>query len=388
MAVELDDLTDAERKALAQCRHAVLGVERPLRLDCGVDLGPYRVAYQTYGTLNPDKSNAVLICHALTLDQFVAEQHPVTGKEGWWESLVGPGKVLDPARYFIICVNVLGGCMGTTGPLAREPASGQPWNLRFPVVTIGDMVRAQAALLDHLGIPDLFCVIGGSMGGMQVLEWAASYPRRVVLRRADRLRRAPFGAEHRLPRGRPPGDHGRSRMEGRRLPPAPDGAGARPGGRAHDRAHHLSFRAGAAAQVRPRPAGPQRAGLRLRRRLPGRELPAPPGLDLRRPLRRQQLPLHHAGDGLFRPRRRPWRRAGQRLPRHADALLPDVLHQRLAVPDAREPRDRPCAERGRRQRLLRRGRERQGPRRLPARRAGDVPHPGRLPQGRGGRARA
>ena len=118
-------LTDAERKALARCRHAVLGVERPLRLDCGVELGPYRVAYQTYGTLNADKSNAVLICHALTLDQFVAEQHPVTGKEGWWESLVGPGKVLDPARYFIICINVLGGCMGTTGPLAQRsrPAS-------------------------------------------------------------------------------------------------------------------------------------------------------------------------------------------------------------------------------------------------------------------------
>ena len=136
------------------------------------------MAYQTYGTLNADKSNAVLICHALTLDQFVAEEHPVTGKEGWWESLVGPGKVLDPARYFIICINVLGGCMGTTGPLAQDPA-GQPWNLRFPVVTVADMVRAQAALLDHLGIPDLFCVIGGSMGGMQVLEWAASYPARV-----------------------------------------------------------------------------------------------------------------------------------------------------------------------------------------------------------------
>ena len=122
----LEDLTEAERKALAQCRHAVLGGDRPLRLDCGVELGPYRVAYQTYGTLNADKSNAILICHALTGDQFVAEQHPVTGKEGWWESLVGPGKVLDPARYFIICVNVLGGCMGTTGPLAqrsRRPAS-------------------------------------------------------------------------------------------------------------------------------------------------------------------------------------------------------------------------------------------------------------------------
>jgi homoserine O-acetyltransferase len=175
----LDDLTEAEGKALARCRYAVLGTDRPLRLDCGVELGPYRVAYQTYGTLNADKSNAILICHALTGDQFVAETHPVTAKEGWWESMVGGGKVLDPARYFIVCANVLGGCMGTTGPLARDPATSQPWNLRFPVVTIADMVRAQAALLDHLGIPDLFCVIGGSMGGMQVLEWAASYPARV-----------------------------------------------------------------------------------------------------------------------------------------------------------------------------------------------------------------
>ena len=175
----LDGLADAERKALARCRPAILGRDRPLRLDCGVDLGPYRVAYQTYGTLNADKSNAVLICHALTLDQFVAEQHPVTGKEGWWDSLVGPGKVVDPAHYFVICINVLGGCMGTTGPLAIDPATGQHWNLRFPVVTVADMVRTQAALLDHLGIPDLFCVIGGSMGGMQVLQWAASNPSRV-----------------------------------------------------------------------------------------------------------------------------------------------------------------------------------------------------------------
>ncbi len=174
-----DDLTDAESKALAQCRHAILGTAQPMRLDCGVELGPFRIAYQTYGTLNADKSNAVLICHALTGDQFVADRNPVTGKPGWWESIVGPGKILDPARYFIISTNVLGGCLGSTGPLAHEPASRQPWNLRFPVVTIADMVRAQAALLDHLCIPGLFCVIGGSMGGMQVLEWAASFPKRV-----------------------------------------------------------------------------------------------------------------------------------------------------------------------------------------------------------------
>ena len=179
MPVELDDLTDAERKALARCHQAMLGRQRPLQLDCGVALGPYRMAYQTYGRLNADKSNAILICHALTGDQFVVERHPVTGKPGWWDSLVGPGKVIDPARYFIICTNVLGGCMGSTGPTALDAATDRPWNLRFPVVTVGDMVRAQAELLDHLGIADLFCVIGGSMGGMQVLEWAASYPQRV-----------------------------------------------------------------------------------------------------------------------------------------------------------------------------------------------------------------
>jgi homoserine O-acetyltransferase len=178
-ASKLDGLADAERKALERCRTAILGTDRPLKLDCGVELGPYRVAYQTYGQLNADKSNAVLICHALTADQFVADANPVTGKEGWWDRLVGPGRIIDTNRYFVICSNVLGGCMGTTGPLALDPANGQPWNLRFPVVTIADMVRAQAALLDHLGIPDLFCVIGGSMGGMQVLEWAASHPARV-----------------------------------------------------------------------------------------------------------------------------------------------------------------------------------------------------------------
>ncbi len=160
--------------------HSVrLGRERPLRLDCGVELRDFNVAYQTYGNLNADKSNVVVVCHALTGDQFVAEPHPVTGKDGWWITLVGPGKVLDTDRYFIICVNILGGCMGTIGPRDVNPETGKPWNLTFPVITIADMVRAQAMLLDHLGIEQVFCVIGGSMGGMQVLEWAALYPDRV-----------------------------------------------------------------------------------------------------------------------------------------------------------------------------------------------------------------
>jgi homoserine O-acetyltransferase/O-succinyltransferase len=151
----------------------------PLPLDCGASLGPFTIAYQTYGTLNADKSNAVLVCHALTGDQFVAETHPVTGKPGWWEHFVGPGLTLDTDRYFVICVNVLGGCMGTTGPANVNPETGQPWGLTFPVITVGDMVRAQLRVIDHLGIKSLFCVVGGSMGGMQVLQWASAYPDRV-----------------------------------------------------------------------------------------------------------------------------------------------------------------------------------------------------------------
>ena len=155
-----------------------LGRDVPLELDCGVSLGPFTLAYQTYGTLNRERSNAILLCHALTGDQFVLGPHPVTGKPGWWELMVGPGRPFDTDRYFVICCNTLGGCMGTTGPKETNPATGRPWGLDFPVITIRDMVKAQAMLLDHLGIEKLFCVSGGSMGGMQALQWVASYPER------------------------------------------------------------------------------------------------------------------------------------------------------------------------------------------------------------------
>jgi homoserine O-acetyltransferase len=151
----------------------------PLRLACQQLLAPFSVAYQTYGTLNSAKSNAVLICHALTGDQHVASPHPVTGKPGWWETLVGPGKPVDTNRFFVICANILGGCMGSTGPASINPKTGTPYGLDFPVITISDMVDAQARLIDHLGIDQLFAVIGGSMGGMQVLDWAARYKDRV-----------------------------------------------------------------------------------------------------------------------------------------------------------------------------------------------------------------
>ena len=151
----------------------------PLRLACDQLLSPISIAYQTYGELNAEKSNAILICHALTGDQYVASEHPVTKKIGWWETLVGPGKPIDTTRFFVICPNILGGCMGSTGPASIDPKTDRPYGLNFPVITIGDMVSAQVRLIDHLGIDQLFCVIGGSMGGMQVLEWASSHTERV-----------------------------------------------------------------------------------------------------------------------------------------------------------------------------------------------------------------
>jgi homoserine O-acetyltransferase len=174
------DLRDRVGEAENPRSHvARFGPDRPLKLDAGVELAPFQIAYQTYGTLNSTRSNAVLICHALTGDQHVANVHPVTGKPGWWETMVGPGKPIDTDRYFTICPNVVGACMGTTGPASISSRTGRPYGLEFPVVTIRDIVRAQAMLLDHLGIDSLFAVAGGSMGGMQVLQWAASYPDRV-----------------------------------------------------------------------------------------------------------------------------------------------------------------------------------------------------------------
>jgi homoserine O-acetyltransferase/O-succinyltransferase len=152
---------------------------RPLKLDSGASLAPLEVAYKTYGRLNETRSNAVLVCHALTLDQHLASVHPTTGKPGWWSRMVGPGLPLDPERYFIVCANVVGGCMGTTGPASPDPKTGEPYGLAFPVISIGDMVRAQAMLVEALGIETLFAVIGGSMGGMQVLQWAADYPEKI-----------------------------------------------------------------------------------------------------------------------------------------------------------------------------------------------------------------
>ena len=151
----------------------------PFPLVCGQSLAALDIAYETYGTLNADGSNAILVCHALTGDQHVASLNPRTGKPGWWPRLVGPGLPIDPERHFIICSNVLGGCSGSTGPQSLDPQTGARYAMRFPVITIRDMVRAQALLLDHLGVDRLFAVVGGSMGGMQALDWAVAFPERV-----------------------------------------------------------------------------------------------------------------------------------------------------------------------------------------------------------------
>ena len=147
-----------------------------LPLDCGVTLAPVDVAYETYGTLNAARSNAILVLHAFSGDAHAAGISHETGKPGWWDNMIGPGKGFDTDKYFVICSNVLGGCRGTTGPASINPATGCPYAMTFPVITIGDMVRLQKMLVDSLGIQRLLTVSGGSMGGMQALEWAVAYP--------------------------------------------------------------------------------------------------------------------------------------------------------------------------------------------------------------------
>jgi homoserine O-acetyltransferase/O-succinyltransferase len=153
-----------------------LAQDQPLTLSCGIKISNFNLAYQSYGTLNQDKSNAILICHALTGDQYVASVNPVTGKNGWWDLIVGSGKAIDTDKYFVICANVIGGCMGSFSPKEINPETNQPYALDFPIITISDMVNAQKLLIDHLGIKQLLAVVGGSMGGFQALQWAISYP--------------------------------------------------------------------------------------------------------------------------------------------------------------------------------------------------------------------
>ncbi|HET98185.1 MAG TPA: homoserine O-acetyltransferase [Desulfurivibrio alkaliphilus] len=157
------------------------GVNQSLVLESGAKIGPVTVAYETYGQLSPAKDNAVLVLHALSGDCHVAGYYSKADtKPGWWENMVGPGKGIDTDRYFVICASILGSCGGTTGPSSTNPATGQPYGLDFPVVTVGDMVAVQRKLLDHLGVEKLLAVVGGSLGGMQALEWSLRYPDRVA----------------------------------------------------------------------------------------------------------------------------------------------------------------------------------------------------------------
>ena len=148
------------------------------KLSSGREIDSCEIAFQTYGQLNKEKSNAIMICHALTGDQFCSGTNPLTKKKGWWDILIGPGKIIDTNIFFVICSNVIGGCQGSTGPSSINPETNQRYDLTFPVITIADMVNAQVRLIDALGIEKLFAVIGGSMGGMQALQWGANFPER------------------------------------------------------------------------------------------------------------------------------------------------------------------------------------------------------------------
>ena len=173
-----DGSDDAQSVGIVQTQFVRL-FEPPsiLTLESGFQLGPINVAFETYGELSADRDNAIFVCHALTGDAHVAGKHSADSrKSGWWDGLVGPGRALDTSKYFIICANVLGGCQGTTGPSCPHPETGQPYGLRFPFITVGDIVEVHVALVKKLGIDKLLAIVGGSLGGMQVLDWVARYP--------------------------------------------------------------------------------------------------------------------------------------------------------------------------------------------------------------------
>jgi homoserine O-acetyltransferase/O-succinyltransferase len=181
----VDEIVDGRRRddrsvGIVRTEHATLFEEaNPFTLAAGGTLSPVRVAYETYGKLNPERDNAIFVCHALTGDAHVAGLHNERSKPGWWDELVGPGKGLDTDRYFVICANTLGGCQGTTGPNTIDAKTGKPYGSRFPFLTVGDVVRVHSALVSHLGIEKLLAVVGGSLGGMQVLDWAARFPNQI-----------------------------------------------------------------------------------------------------------------------------------------------------------------------------------------------------------------
>jgi homoserine O-acetyltransferase/O-succinyltransferase len=172
-------MTGLKNKAIGVVKASSFTFAQPpasMKLESGQTLGPVTIAYETYGILNDEKSNAILVEHAFSGDAHAAGYHENDDEPGWWDNMIGPDKALDTNKYFVICSNIIGGCKGSTGPSSINPSTGKPYALDFPFITVADMVRAQKELIDHLGIKQLLCVIGGSMGGMQVLQWVASYP--------------------------------------------------------------------------------------------------------------------------------------------------------------------------------------------------------------------
>ena len=370
---------------LPEIEHQHLAFADGLMLECSVMLDELTVAYRTYGALNGERSNAVLICHALTGDQYVAETHPLTGKPGWWEQVVGPGMPIDTERYFVICANVLGGCMGSTGPRsrARNPAGRNQPSLGAPIsrpITIRDMVRAQKRLIDHLGIARLFAVVGGSMGGMQVLEWAATYPEHVFA--AVPIATAAFHSAQNIAFN----EVGRQAIFA-----DPDWQGGRywESGRVPARGlavarmvAHITYlsRGGADAQIRP-PAAPARSRcslfgdmfevesyLRHQGSTFVRRFDANSYLTITRAMDYFDLAAEHDGDlsAAFRGTRTRFLLVSF----SSDWLFPTPQSRAIAR----------ALNRGRGECQLRRDRERQGARCLPARRARFPPHAVGLPR--------
>ena len=293
------------------------------------------VAYETWGELDADGANAVLVCHALTGDSHAAggpaPGHPTPG---WWDGLIGPGRALDTDRYFVVCVNVLGGCQGTTGPASLDPGDGPAVRLAFPVVSIRDMVRTQAAVADDLGIARWLAVVGGSMGGMQVLEWGGDVPRAGRVARPHRHR----GGRQR-PADRAGGASGRQAI---RLDPRWRGGDyydAAPGDGPHEglalarMIAQITYRTDDVFTDRfGRERGRAARRLLAVAALPGRALPRVPRRQARPPLRRQHLPAAHQGHGPARHRPRPGRRRARRWPASPCPTLVDGRRLRRPLP--------------------------------------------------------